>query len=205
MGGVWQGSCEWRTLGEVCDILTGYPFDSSLFADTGIRLMRGMNIKRGQLDFTESNNRYWSDISGLEKYLLDENDIVIAMDGSLVGKSYGLVKKEELPLILVQRVARLRSNTVNTRFVYFCILSRFTDYVEKKKSPGAIPHISQKDISNFRIPVPSMEEQERIVSILDRFDKLCNDISEGLPAEIEARRKQYEYYRDKLLTFKAKE
>ena len=48
-------------------------------------------------------------------------------------------------------------------------------------------------------------EQQRIVDILDRFDKLCNDISEGLPAEIEARQKQYEYYRDKLLTFKKKE
>ena len=51
------------------------------------------------------------------------------------------------------------------------------------------------------IPYPSMEEQTRIVSILDRFDKLCKDISEGLPAEIEARRKQYEYYRHKLLSF----
>ena len=52
------------------------------------------------------------------------------------------------------------------------------------------------------IPIPSLFEQERIVSILDRFDSLCNDITTGLPAEIEARRKQYEYYRDKLLTFK---
>ena len=54
----------------------------------------------------------------------------------------------------------------------------------------------------LKFPIPPLEEQERIVSILDRFDKLCNDISEGLPAEIEARQKQYEYYRDKLLTFK---
>ena len=54
---------------------------------------------------------------------------------------------------------------------------------------------------SFSFPIIPIEEQERIVSILDRFDKLCNDISEGLPAEIEARRKQYEYYRDKLLSF----
>ncbi|MDE6087818.1 MAG: restriction endonuclease subunit S [Oscillospiraceae bacterium] len=191
-----------RTLGEVCNILTGYPFDSSLFSESGVRLMRGMNIKRGQLDFTETNNRYWNDISGFEKYLLNENDIVIAMDGSLVGKSYGIIKKEELPLILVQRVARLRSDTMNIRYVYFWILSHFTDYVDKKKSPGAIPHISQKDISNFKIPVPSLEEQERIVAILDRFDRLCNDFTCGLPAEIQARQKQYAYYRDKLLNFK---
>ena len=56
-------------------------------------------------------------------------------------------------------------------------------------------------IETIKIPIVSLEEQTRIVSILDRFDKLCNDISEGLPAEIEARRKQYEYYRDKLLSF----
>ena len=52
------------------------------------------------------------------------------------------------------------------------------------------------------IAVPSIEEQKRVVSILDRFDAICNDLTSGLPAEIEARQKQYEYYRDKLLTFK---
>lgn len=57
-------------------------------------------------------------------------------------------------------------------------------------------------LDNFPVPVPSVEEQKRIVSILDRFDALVNDLTSGLPAEIEARRKQYEYYRDKLLTFK---
>lgn len=57
-------------------------------------------------------------------------------------------------------------------------------------------------IANYSIPVPSLEEQKRIVEILDRFDKYINDIKEGLPAEIEMRQKQYEYYRDKLLNFK---
>ena len=51
------------------------------------------------------------------------------------------------------------------------------------------------------IPIPPLDEQRRIVSILDRFDALCNDLTQGLPAEIEARKKQYEYYRDKLLSF----
>ena len=54
---------------------------------------------------------------------------------------------------------------------------------------------------NYEVPVPVMEEQRRIVAILNRFDTLCNDLSHGLPAEIEARLKQYKYYRDKLLTF----
>ncbi|MFR5902385.1 MAG: restriction endonuclease subunit S, partial [Neglectibacter timonensis] len=52
------------------------------------------------------------------------------------------------------------------------------------------------------IAVPSIEEQKRVVSILDRFDAICNDLTSGLPAEIEARQKQYEYYRNKLLSFK---
>lgn len=68
-------------------------------------------------------------------------------------------------------------------------------------SGGAQPKLSQKNLNTIPIPLPAIKEQERIVGILDRFDALCNDISSGLPAEIETRTKQYEYYRDKLLTF----
>ena len=68
-------------------------------------------------------------------------------------------------------------------------------------SGGAQPKLNQKNLNTIPIPLPSIKEQERIVGILDRFDALCNDISAGLPAEIEARQKQYEYYRDKLLSF----
>ena len=69
---------------------------------------------------------------------------------------------------------------------------------------GAISRIYNENVKKIPIPVPPLAEQERIVAILDRFDALVNDISKGLPAEIEARRKQYEYYRDKLFTFKEK-
>lgn len=64
------------------------------------------------------------------------------------------------------------------------------------------PKLMSNVMASVRIDVPILQEQKRIVSILDRFDALCNDISVGLPAEIEARQKQYEYYRDNLLTFK---
>ena len=68
---------------------------------------------------------------------------------------------------------------------------------------GAIKNVaSVSELKKIQINLPSFEEQKRIVELLDRFDTLCNDISAGLPAEIEARQKQYEYYRDKLLTFK---
>ena len=67
---------------------------------------------------------------------------------------------------------------------------------------GTIARLYNDNISRAKICVPSIDEQKRIITILDRFDTLCNDLSVGLPAEIEARQKQYEYYRDKLLSFK---
>ena len=83
-----------------------------------------------------------------------------------------------------------------------------TTDAQKQKSAGKVKskvvHSSIPAIQSIKIPLPPLAEQQRIVSILDRFDKLCNNISEGLPAEITARQKQYEYYRDKLLTFKEK-
>ena len=69
-------------------------------------------------------------------------------------------------------------------------------------SGGAQPKLNQKNLNRIEIPLPSQERQKYIVEILDRFDTICNDLTSGLPAEIEARQKQYEYYRDKLLTFK---
>lgn len=64
------------------------------------------------------------------------------------------------------------------------------------------PKLMSNMMARILVPLPPLEEQARIVAILDRFDALCNDLTSGLPAEIEARKKQYEYYRDKLLTFK---
>ena len=69
---------------------------------------------------------------------------------------------------------------------------------------ATIAHYTISQIQKTPIPLPPLAEQKRIVAILDRFDKLCNDITSGIPAEIEARRKQYEHYRDQLLTFKEK-
>lgn len=89
---------------------------------------------------------------------------------------------------------------VLNKYLYYC-------YALKPWSistGGTISRLYNDNISKAKIPIPSLSEQQRIVDILDSFDTLCNDLSIGLPAEIEARRKQYEYYRDKLLTFKEK-
>lgn len=94
-----------------------------------------------------------------------------------------------------------KNNVIPKFAFYYCYIIAQQCYSIANYS-GGIPIVDQSKFRNLPFPVPPLAEQERIVTILDRFDKLCNDISEGLPAEIEARKKQYEYYRDKLLTFK---
>ena len=74
--------------------------------------------------------------------------------------------------------------------------------VKKYVSAGmGNPKIMSNVMAKVKVPIPSLKEQERVVSVLDKFDSLINDISIGLPAELKARRSQYEYYREKLLTF----
>jgi type I restriction enzyme S subunit len=89
---------------------------------------------------------------------------------------------------------------VLNRYLYYCYQLQPWNV----STGGTIARLYNDNISKARISVPSIKEQQRIVAILDRFDALCNDLSSGLPAEIEARQKQYEYYRDKLLTFNEK-
>jgi type I restriction enzyme S subunit len=74
----------------------------------------------------------------------------------------------------------------------------------KGKVKSKVVHTNVPSLKEIVVPIPSLEEQEKIAAILDRFYTLTTDLTAGLPAEIEARRKQYEYYRDKLLTFKQK-
>ncbi len=88
------------------------------------------------------------------------------------------------------------------KYLYYVLKNNINTFREVACGMGSLPQISLKVTEEFKIPVPTIEEQQRIVDILDRFDSLCNDISTGLPAEIEARQKQYEFYRDKLLSFK---
>lgn len=104
--------------------------------------------------------------------------------------------------VLVIRIKDEYRNDIVPKFLYYQLTtSRFVDYNVRNSRGGKMPRGNKKKILEFPIFLPPFAEQERIVKILDKFDALVNDISSGLPAEIEARRKQYEYYRDRLLTF----
>ena len=90
---------------------------------------------------------------------------------------------------------------LNNKYLFYWMQTQ-SERIDKFYRGSGIQHPNMRNVLTLEIELPSIDEQKRIVSILDKFEKLCNDISEGLPAEIEARKKQYEYYRDKLLTFK---
>ena len=90
----------------------------------------------------------------------------------------------------------------NPKYIsYYLRTNMYHQQIKRYVSEGKICAISADGLGRALIPIPSREEQDRIVSILDNFYNLCNDISSGLPAEIEARQLQYSYYRDKLLSF----
>ena len=99
-------------------------------------------------------------------------------------------------------VIHLIDNSVNAKYLYHILADdKFFNYNMKYAKGAKMPRGDKQKIMDYPIPIPPIEEQERIVAILDKFDTLVNSISEGLPKEIQQRRQQYEYYREKLLTF----
>ena len=142
----------------------------------------------------------------LKRSILNHNDILITIAGATIGKC-AIVPKEILPANTNQALAIIRLKPdVNLKYVFHLIKSNYLKkYIEQNIKGSAQPNLNLEQLNNFTIPYPSTAEQNRIVSILDKFDTLTTSISEGLPKEIELRKKQYEYYRDKLLTFPKKE
>jgi len=166
---------EWKEykIDEVAKISTGFAFSGDEYEFKGIlRVVRGENVTIGNLRW--DSEKYWNKATnGLDQYYLQENDIVIGMDGSRVGHNRAKIKSQELPLILAQRVARLRAKEgFDQEFLWYHIFSdNFKDYVEAVHTGTSIPHISQKQIADFEIFAPILEsEQTAIASILSSLD-----------------------------------
>lgn len=128
------------------------------------------------------------------------NCVIIAISGASAGRC----AVNSIPLTTNQHCLSLEidPSIALYKYIYYCVRNQYGELLAKKE--GARGDLNATKIKSLSVPVPSLEKQRRIVSILDKFDALVNDLSSGIPAEIEARRKQYEYYRDKLLTFKEK-
>jgi type I restriction enzyme, S subunit len=171
---VWMGTIPtiWKIkrVGHHVDLITGFAFRSDDFSfEDGIRLVRGDNVTENMLRWGDKT-RYWPKIDkSLEQFLLKENDILIGMDGSKVGKNFAIVKDSDLPLLLVQRVARLRvDGQLSYKFLSYLIGSDFFRvWVSLNKTDPAIPHISPSDIRCFPLPYPSIHEQVFIANFLD--------------------------------------
>ena len=196
--------CEWHTirLGDICSIITKGTTPKS-YEKTGIAFIKteafvGRYIDKSKLSFVSEETH----IGFLKRSILRENDILFTIAGATIGKM-AIVTADILPANTNQACAiiRLRNNN-DLGYVKYILESVFMkNYMKKCIKGSAQPNLNLQQLNDFKFPYPNEDKKIEIVSILDRFDKLCNDISEGLPAEIEARRKQYEYYRDKLLSF----
>ena len=136
-------------------------------------------------------------ISNSSANIIPKNCVIVAMYGATVGK----VAINGIELSTNQACCNLEidETIANYKYVFYWLTYQYT-YI-KSLGRGSQTNINASIVKNLQLPLPPLEEQERIVNILDKFDKLVNDISYGIPEEIEARRKQYEYYRNKLLSF----
>ena len=133
---------------------------------------------------------------------MKNNDLLITIAGATVGKC-AVVLEEILPANTNQALAIIRlREAVNIKYVFYVLKSNYmTKYIESNVKGSAQPNLNLEQLNNFSIPYHSLEEQDRIVAILDKFDALTNSITQGLPREIKLRQQQYEYYRDLLLSF----
>src|SRR5690606_4326173 len=137
----------------------------------------------------------------LDSYDFDERAIITAGDGVGVGKVFHYADGK---YALHQRAYRVvpDERLVDARFLYHWFVRGFGQYLERISVRASVTSLRRPMFLKFPVPVPPLAVQKRVASTLDKFDTLVHDLNSGLPAEIEARRQQYAYYRDRLLTFK---
>ena len=133
--------------------------------------------------------------------MLPKNTVVIALAGQ--GKTRGTVAITRIELCTNQSLCGIIPNEkLNSDYLYHYLKTQYENLRQLSSGDGTRGGLNLKMIDNYLIPLPPLEVQKRIVEVLDSFEKICNDLNIGLPAEIEARQKQYEFYRNFLLTFK---
>ena len=191
-----------RTLGDIAKFVYGYTDKAK---DTGdVRFIRITDINDdGCLD--PSDAKYVDLTEESKKYLLKKGDLLLARTGATYGKT--LFFDSDEPAVYASFLIKivLDKTVIRNRYYWhFSKSSLYREQAEKYVSKGGQQQFNANAVSRVKIPVPSLEVQDRIIGVLDNFDVICTNLNIGLPAEIEARQKQYEYYRDKLLSFEAK-
>ena len=191
----------WATLGEVSQRVSS--------GATPAKSNRGF-YQGGKIPWLRTQEVVFNEIYSTNEFITEqavaqtgahwipENCLIVAISGASAGRC----AVNKIPLTTNQHCCNIEldETAVNFKFAFYWTAAHYEEL--KALGRGARSDLNSKIIKNFPIPVPPLEEQQRIVNILDKFDALVNDLTSGLPAEIEARRKQYEFYRDQLLTFK---
>jgi len=190
---------EWRTLGEVCEnICSG-----------GTPSTKKKQYYQGTIPWLRTQDVDWREVYDTEIKITEEaianssakliptNCVIVAMYGATAAKA--CINK--IPLTTNQACCNLQvdEKVAHYKYVYYWISNEYERL--KAQGEGSQSNLNARKIKSYKIPLPPLSEQRRIVNILDRFDTLTNSISEGLPKEIALRHKQYEYYRDALLNF----
>ncbi|AVV96306.1 restriction endonuclease subunit S [Helicobacter pylori] len=173
---------EFRKLGEVCDFQKGKSITKKAVTFGKVPVISG---GRQPAYYHNEANR---------------SGETIAISSS--GVYAGYVSYWDIPVFLADSFSvSPKQKTLMPKYLFHYLTTQ-QDAIHATKSTGGIPHVYSKDLQNFLIPIPPLEIQQEIVKILDQFSILTTDLLAGIPAEIKARKKQYEYYREKLLTFK---
>lgn len=188
---------EWKSLGEICECYDG-THQTPKYTNGGIPFVSVQNIK----------NIYGTDkfisIEAFEEYKVkpEKNDLFMTRIGD-IGTCALVENNKDLAYYVTLTLLRPNQNIILSKFLKYMIESNHgKKELDKRTLHMANPiKINLGEIPKLRFCIPSLSVQEYIVSILDKFDVLVNDISKGLPKEIELRQKQYEYYREKLLNF----
>ena len=173
----------WKSLAEIADISTG----SSNTDDA---------VEGGCYPFFVRSQQPLAK----DEYEYDEEAIITAGDGVGVGKVFHYINGK---YALHQRAYRIHPATDGLlgKYLYHYFVATFPKYIGQQMYQGSVPSIRRPMLNKFQVAIPSLDVQSRIVNVLDNFDAICSDLKIGLPAEIEARKKQYEFYREKLLAF----
>lgn len=202
-----EGEVEWKTLGWIGRIVTGRTpksSDKSAWGDE-VDFVTPSDIKNGMRSITCPSRRLSAEgAASMPKVQIPGGSLLVTCIGADMGKTV-INANDCIPNQQINAII-LTDDRVQVGYL-FHVLTAMRDTLRRQGElgGGTMPLINKSDFSKIVVPVPSLEEQARIVAILDKFDTLTNSISEGLPREIELRQKQYEYYRDLLLSFPKQE
>lgn len=191
---------EWKTLGEVARFNYGYTDKAKETGD--IRFIRITDIDEN--GYLKSNDKkYISLTEESRNYLVKHGDLLMARTGATYGKTL-FIDTDETSAYASFLIKITPSEKLNSRYYWhFSKSELYWKQANNLVSKAGQPQFNANSLKNVKIPIPSLEIQSRIVQVLDNFDTVCNDLKIGLPKEIELRQKQYEYFREKLLTFVA--